>query len=181
MFAHFNFACYFNPRTPCGVRPIRHKRDGRCDKISIHAPHAGCDVDETSSATIVSTFQSTHPMRGATTMPLTIATAASYFNPRTPCGVRRTRTFLPPRELYFNPRTPCGVRPFGGRYFLFTAIFQSTHPMRGATFARLKSPSAMPFQSTHPMRGATYKGNYVRRTYHISIHAPHAGCDQELV
>ena len=34
------------------------------------------------------------------------------------------------------------------------------------------------FQSTHPMRGATYDGEiYGANSEQISIHAPHAGCD----
>ena len=34
------------------------------------------------------------------------------------------------------------------------------------------------FQSTHPARGATAGGPEVRRSKHISIHAPREGCDQ---
>ena len=43
-------------------------------------------------------------------------------------------------------------------------IFQSTHPMRGATRARtLKKKPAELFQSTHPMRGATREVGRKRR------------------
>ena len=56
----------FNPRTPCGVRPV--------------------------SMWLLSTFllfQSTHSLRSATSNS-PIATARKHcFNPRTPCGVRR--------------------------------------------------------------------------------------------
>ena len=58
-------------------------------KISIHAPLAGCD----------------HKM-------LICAFGLCYFNPRTPCGVRRS---------------PCRLRACSAR------TFQSTHPLRGAT------------------------------------------------
>ena len=57
---------YFNPRTPCGVRPRRAGRSRAPDAISIHAPLAGCDLAGI-SALRVKTFQSTHPLRGATT------------------------------------------------------------------------------------------------------------------
>ena len=101
---------YFNPRTPCGVRLLRparssawrrfqsthpmrgatvcsandvsgavisiHAPHAGCDvkvalgehqrRISIHAPHAGCDDDYTKAYARNSEFQSTHPMRGAT-------------------------------------------------------------------------------------------------------------------
>ena len=59
---------------------------------------------------------------------------------------------------YFNPRSPCGERLSGILFrFLFTR-FQSTLPMRGATFFR---PSFPPH-------------------FLISIHAPHAGSDELL-
>ena len=60
-------------------------------------------------------FQSTHPMRGATFCKFEYVRVCRYFNPRTPCGVRRNTLTL---------RVTC----------LFP--FQSTHPMRGATLSR---------------------------------------------
>ena len=57
---------HFNPRTPCGVRPARKKAEARYFDISIHAPHAGCDLSVRMGATALALFQSTHPMRGAT-------------------------------------------------------------------------------------------------------------------
>ena len=35
------------------------------------------------------------------------------------------------------------------------------------------------FQSTHPMRGATTKWRVNKTMLQISIHAPHEGCDAE--
>ena len=35
------------------------------------------------------------------------------------------------------------------------------------------------FQSTHPMRGATRCDVQTNGRYYISIHAPHAGCDRD--
>ena len=59
-------------------------------------------------------------------------------------------------------------------------LFQSTHPMRGATPGPVKrNGSQRQFQSTHPMRGATRKSRQAERPAKpISIHAPHAGCDK---
>ena len=34
---------HFNPRTPCGVRPRRQHTQANVRHISIHAPRAGCD------------------------------------------------------------------------------------------------------------------------------------------
>ena len=79
---------YFNPRTPCGVRPL----------VREHAAALGA-------------FQSTHPLRGATGSYICLALNRSDFNPRTPCGVRRARCCTAwPTDTDFNPRTPCGVR-----------------------------------------------------------------------
>ena len=79
---------YFNPRSPCGERPVplcgatsrnhfnprspcgeRHYNNGRLKgewAISIHAPHAGSDFNAASLSVYCSIFQSTLPMRGAT-------------------------------------------------------------------------------------------------------------------
>ena len=81
-------------------------------------------------------------------------------------------------------------------------IFQSTHPVRGATYAclwrsdssisisihapRAGCDTATPtaagtitvFQSTHPVRGATREVKLRRIEHAISIHAPRAGCDR---
>ena len=214
----------FNPRTPCGVRRAESGVENATGKISIHAPHAGCDLPQKvpggkraisihaphagcdyypaiNKATIYA-FQSTHPMRGATlffkfvylssglfqsTHPMRGATYNKFvnteilihfnprtpcgvrrcgsenndlrkhhFNPRTPCGVRRAeeKYFQPvieisihaphagcdriesvchSQKLYFNPRTPCGVRPEKFFSSFDSGLFQSTHPMRGAT------------------------------------------------
>ena len=56
--------------------------------ISIHAPRAGCDI------TVVVFLRD-----------------GNYFNPRTPCGVRRADGWRRYVLQHFNPRTPCGVRP----------------------------------------------------------------------
>ena len=103
---------YFNPRTPCGVRPrLTHPRTSKVG-ISIHAPRAGCDPS---------------PRRGRwlPTCPISIHA------PRAGCDVvpRGTRA----RVADFNPRTPCGVRRGQTSGNTETGLFQSTHPVRGAT------------------------------------------------
>ena len=78
-------------------------------------------------------FQSTHPVRGATNFVAFIGCICNisihapragcdgptgrsaprfrYFNPRTPCGVRLCSFSGSSLLTNFNPRTPCGVRP----------------------------------------------------------------------
>ena len=122
----------FNPRTPCGVRRGYAPIYAGQNFISIHAPRAGCDATVCVPRWIARVFQSTHPVRGATvdqvvdlgcvvfqsTHPVRGATnsgkgwfpATRDFNPRTPCGVRRTMIVCQRMVDDFNPRTPCGVR-----------------------------------------------------------------------
>ena len=80
--------------------------------------------------------------------------------------------------MNFNPRTPCGVRPPALRVLLPRELFQSTHPVRGATAVSQPDGSFQTlFQSTHPVRGATVFGKDNKPCFSISIHAPRAGCD----
>ena len=163
-------------------------------------------------------------MRGATFHQLFQSLHRHHFNPRSPCGERRlTKLWNCKHGTDFNPRSPCGERhdadnaylrstaisihaPHAGsdnspgfaRVILF--IFQSTLPMRGATFSahsnswvgRFQSTLPMRgatvlcpfsrqlilFQSTLPMRGATLFFYIVCQLILISIHAPHAGSDR---
>ena len=80
-------------------------------------------------------------------------------------------------------------------------IFQSTHPVRGATGnlhrpgrdigisihapregcddpSAIQSFHCLEFQSTHPVRGATTRVCYIDKRVRISIHAPREGCDR---
>ena len=81
------YARYFNPRSPCGER---------------------LGYDEIKA--ITKRFQSTLPMRGATTA-LDLTMMQTDFNPRSPCGERRPQYQAPD----------------------MSGLFQSTLPMRGAT------------------------------------------------
>ena len=147
---HLHFNPHFNPRTPCGVRPRGILRDAAIPDISIHAPLAGCD-DGICAAQEVGKdfnprtpcgvrrrrtrqqgngyqFQSTHPLRGATSRfhdhhwhiyisihaPLAGCDAderankamAINFNPRTPCGVRLVETLQSYTEISISIHAP---------------------------------------------------------------------------
>ena len=189
----------FNPRTPCGVRHLGQRRTDHRRPISIHAPLAGCDtayfiaaasflnfnprtpcgVRPTGSFFFANTllFQSTHPLRGATTVILSIArllefqsthplrgatflvllrveyVAISIHAPLAGCDLHDRRALSAAGN--FNPRTPCGVRPGMDSPPRRSWIFQSTHPLRGATTQLRVLIAADIFQSTHPLRGAT--------------------------
>ena len=77
----------FNPRSPCGERPL------------------GCDPCEHGQQ-----FQSTLPVRGATAGAREVV-ERSDFNPRSPCGERPKSYARGMTDRDFNPRSPCGERP----------------------------------------------------------------------
>ena len=74
-----------------------------------------------------------------------------------------------PREGCDTTALEIGVDPI---------IFQSTHPVRGATMKACQAQMGLIFQSTHPVRGATRQALVKACWRLISIHAPREGCDQ---
>ena len=145
--------------------------------ISIHAPHAGCDI------TI-----------------LIIIVWLFYFNPRTPCWVRHLTCITDNLGQNFNPRTPYGVRRPASCLWrsLFCISIHAPHTGCDPTLSRAfrsiqhfnpRTPYGVRlhafsgfrgvflFQSTHPIRGATARTSRYRLRIQISIHAPHTGCD----
>ena len=102
--------------------------------ISIHAPLAGGDTATTSRRRTFAEFQSTPPLRGATSPAPGSLCICRNFNPRPPCGGRRSIRIRDKQGGYdFNPRPPCGGRLFFAREFDESIRFQSTPPLRGAT------------------------------------------------
>ena len=69
------------------------------------------------------------------------------------------------------------MRPAAASATCGRKTFQSTHPLRGATSAKIQAFEHRIFQSTHPLRGATCCRECYLRAKNISIHAPLAGCD----
>ena len=117
----------FNPRTPCGVRryPAKNKRDtlsisihaplAGCDDrcyqsfywctISIHAPLAGCDDAQKASVQVV--VISIHaPLAGCDEKQFICCCIDTYFNPRTPCGVRPWSKWNMQREQSISIHAP---------------------------------------------------------------------------
>ena len=123
--------------------------------ISIHAPHAGSDLELLSIIFSPLRFQSTLPMRGATGISMIKLNVKGYFNPRSPCGERRVR---------FNGHTS-------------TRKFQSTLPMRGATKAKRRNGRFLSISIHAPHAGSDSLVLILVKKSIISIHAPHAGSD----
>ena len=100
----------FNPRSPCGERRNRRRPSAGQREISIRAPLAGSDRPRARRLKPTPwLFQSALPLRGATTYE-SPTSRPSDFNPRSPCGERPLRARPCRCPPYFNPRSPCGER-----------------------------------------------------------------------
>ena len=149
--------------------------------ISIHAPLAGRDHCCRCTRCCCSKFQSTRPLRGATTAgtntgsPIPISIHAPL------AGRDRQGEDQRSPRLYFNPRAPCGARRGGFPAASSLQRFQSTRPLRGAT-AQASQFSAVQEISIHaPLAGRdTVFADKKSVGFSISIHAPLAGRDKVL-
>ena len=179
---------HFNPRAPCGARLGILGNYDPVIVISIHAPRAGRDYIIGYKFPIDFRFQSTRPVRGATEMTIdnNQSIQISIHAPR--AGRDASPWVFTFGHSYFNPRAPCGARPTMRPIIKPCSVFQSTRPVRGATFqlcaffgtidiisihapragrdrkSVLSSVILFPFQSTRPVRGATAK------VYKITLH-----------
>ena len=101
-------------------------------------------------------FQSTRPVWGATSPPSQATSSFWCFNPRAPCGARRT-----PQDYQSAVKRFQSTRPvWGATIFLAIIIslllFQSTRPVWGATPCHRTLRMLHRFQSTRPVWGATH-------------------------
>ena len=134
--------------------------------ISIHAPLAGCDGGDARKWLTMAQFQSTHPLRGATFTVLSLLryVCISIHAPLAGCDPPHMIQGL--RNIDFNPRTPCGVRRSRARSRMVALRFQSTHPLRGATQNRFVLNLANARISIHaPLAGCDSKN--VQRKLHF--------------
>ena len=132
---YFPQSDYFNPRSPCGERPLLEEALTSTTVISIHAPRAGSDALLISAPNQPGLFQSTLPVRGATPDREQLICGSINFNPRSPCGERRgsvTSVILRTEISIHAPRAGSDTLPFFS--FRRYNTFQSTLPVRGATY-----------------------------------------------
>ena len=123
-----------------------------------------------------------------------------HFNPRSPCGERRTALIVAPMLPVFQSTLPVWGATGGedqkslGKHISIHAprvgsdgqlqagqlpvkAFQSTLPVWGATALLLVPLGGLPFQSTLPVWGATKIFTSRTKFKEISIHAPRVGSD----
>ena len=191
----------FNPRTPRGVRPLVLLLGQGLSIFQSTHPARGATATTSLSPSNPRQFQSTHPARGATVCWHYAYFVFGNFNPRTPRGVRPTRSTIKLLlATNFNPRTPRGVRPaplifpfqpqeisihapregcdWRSQYLSHESVDFNPRTPRGVRHQpRLPVQFHSTFQSTHPARGATAVALIAAPTSSISIHAPREGCD----
>ena len=170
----------FNPRAPYGARHFitggfTHERT---ENFNPRAPYGARRFHKQDQHGGTTRFQSTRPIRGATTFRRKTAIITSYFNPRAPYGARRRQRRGGAEQVNFNPRAPYGARrrtrragsrrglisihaPHTGRDAVErercggqAISIHAPHTGRDLFSARRKRRSSR-FQSTRPIRGAT--------------------------
>ncbi len=146
----------FNPRTPCGVRPLLIS--GTVYLLDFN-PRTPCGV------------------RRRFCHLLTISHSISIHAPRVGCDRSSPQPFLINRISIHAPRVGCD--PYVQRVLHAVFEFQSTHPVWGATDNDVFVTLTYKFQSTHPVWGATIVKHYHFPDISISIHAPRVGCDRK--
>ena len=170
---------YFNPRAPYGARRAAGNHRELAGDISIHAPHTGRDKRGLLSQVEATEFQSTRPIRGATS-------AHSW---------QRYSA-----HLFQSTRPIRGATYCAEEYHHTESQFQSTRPIRGATnqFLHAGLEIAISIHAPHTGRDAEVGARHISRRYfnprapygarrwvrnqhktegRISIHAPHTGRD----
>ena len=168
---------YFNPRSPCGERPALCSAAYRVAAISIHAPRVGSDTGIGRVALhltyfnprspcgerptselfkiLLSLFQSTLPVWGATRLRLILAcgTWISIHAPRVGSDKNVLVNEMTYQISIHAPRVGSdSIRKSGG---YIAGQFQSTLPVWGATRAGGDVVPGSLFQSTLPVWGAT--------------------------
>ena len=170
----------FNPRTPCGVRPCGLR--GLTTRLLFQSTHPVRGATfETVYDFAYTEFQSTHPVRGATAARRLSRSNRRYFNPRTPCGVRRPRLFGRRKILLISIHAPRAGCDQIERAWSLCCAFQSTHPVRGATSDRGYAPIYARISIHAPRAGCDTVMEIATAIQQISIHAPRAGCDAQAV
>ena len=145
--------------------------------VSIHAPHAGrdCGCARNCGSWRVS-IHAPHAGRDLLQCTPSLTLTVSIHAPHAGRDIRISIRGVP--RVQFQSTRPMRGATYTGAYPSITDVFQSTRPMRGATPSISQKHTSQTFQSTRPMRGATQIYAAARALDDVSIHAPHAGRDQ---
>ena len=190
---------YFNPRAPCGARRWALSCFHISFDISIHAPHAGRDTAPATFLAFLMPFQSTRPMRGATTTVTKTRTTTTFQSTRPMRGATEG-TPNPSHNSHISIHAPHAGRDPAEVYctFSYTISIHAPHAGRDSRRRRCwrqgrhfnpRAPcGARPVHFLSMVAGRDFNprapcgarlgilGNY-DPVIVISIHAPHAGRD----
>ena len=93
-------------------------------------------------------------------------------------GATSTSTIVSPSSEFQSTRPMRGATFKASSFPSITAVFQSTRPMRGATFTNLiKKRGTRDFNPHAPCGARPATKGYKVPIFKISIHTPHAGRD----
>ena len=148
--------------------------------ISIHTPLAGSDRWPAGTSSLGSISIHT-PLAGSDKAHSHGVPQQTDFNPHSPCGERLADFYTYWQGEEFQSTLPLRGATFHSRHSGHPESFQSTLPLRGATTGHTLFLPASKFQSTLPLRGATASSTDVIDTLQISIHTPLAGSDSAAV
>ncbi len=189
----------FNPRSPCGERPLPLPASAwrvifqstlpvwgatggvgvTCisQRISIHAPRVGSDAEQECGGAV--NHISIHaPRVGSDTVWDARTSFPDDFNPHSPCGERPVMTDLMVNELIFQSTLPVwGATLVGDGHFI-GGRFQSTLPVWGATPRWRGWPRvSLYFNPRSPCGERRERHHHEQDLVCISIHAPRVGSD----
>ena len=124
----------FNPRSPYGERQSDPSMVGNPTLFQSTLPLRGATVNSHNFP--FSHAISIHaPLTGSDLRKAAVRRPSVHFNPRSPYGERLLGTVDCSEASDFNPRSPYGERLDGEKRAMTNAQFQSTLPLRGATYA----------------------------------------------
>ena len=124
---------HFNPRPPCGERPVVHGELTEHIRISIHAPRAGSDAPTLIAPSEEYRISIHAPRAGSDPAKVydNYVLMISIHAPRAGSDDNGNNKTTPSSD--FNPRPPCGERLNSVEALEERMVFQSTPPVRGAT------------------------------------------------
>ena len=122
---------YFNPRAPCGARQLGTEYRNKGQKK----------------------FQPTRPLRGATLAEDRVGHGESISTHAPLAGRDAQKKNAPTVARHFNPRAPCGARRSILVLFLIQLIFQPTRPLRGATGQKRYQNNTVKISTHAPLAG----------------------------
>ena len=167
----------FNPRAPCGARPLRLFTFSHSSKISTHAPLAGRDRVALHAVGEALVFQPTRPLRGATLIRLTAA-PQNLFQPTRPLRGATQSLGATGNPAAFQPTRPLRGATLAKKFSVSIHTISTHAPLAGRDVNRLRGqPQERDFNPRAPCGARRHNNIKTKVETGISTHAPLAGRD----